>query len=116
MPSEILSDRGRTFLSGFMLLLGYHKVNTTAYHPQTDGSVERYKRTLTSMLAKTVSRGPELDDMLPYVLFAYRATEQSSTGESPFFLQGPQVTRSGDVKPQDDLKEYGIELHAKMSL
>ena len=40
VPSEILSDRGRAFLSRLMqeveTLLGFRKVNTTAYHPQTD--------------------------------------------------------------------------------
>ena len=91
VPGEILSDRGRSFLSGLMkeveVLLGYHKGNTTTYHPQTDGLVERYNHTLTAMLAKTVERcGPEWDDQLPYVLFTYRASQQASTGESPFFL------------------------------
>ena len=90
VPSEVLSDRGNTFLSGLMkeveVLLGYHKVNTTAYHPQTDGLVERYNRTLTAMLAKTVRKGEsEWDEMLPYVMFAYRASQQASTGESPFY-------------------------------
>ena len=33
-------------------LLGFHKTNTTAYHPQTDGLVERYNHTLTAMLAR----------------------------------------------------------------
>ena len=70
VPGEILSDRGRTFLSGLMkevvTLLGYHKVNTTAYHTETDGLVERYNRTLTAMLAKTVHKGgPEWDEMFP---------------------------------------------------
>ena len=37
-------------------LLGIKKVNTTAYHPQTDGLVERFDRTLISMLAKTVQK------------------------------------------------------------
>ena len=50
VPAEILSDRGRTFLSGLMketeILLGFHKFNTSAYHPQTDGLVERFNRTL----------------------------------------------------------------------
>jgi hypothetical protein len=92
VPSEILSDRGRDFLSGLMkeveTLMGYHKLNTTAYHPQTDGLVERYNTTLTSMLAKTVKKGgAEWDDQLPYVLFAYRANQQASTRESPFYLQ-----------------------------
>ena len=80
VPSEILSDRGRAFLSGLMreleTLLGFHKVNTSAYHPQTDGLVERYNRTLTAMLSKTVEKtGLDWDERLPYVLFTYRASE-----------------------------------------
>ena len=45
VPVELLSDRGKPFLSGLMEevegLLGIHRVNMTAYHPQTDGLVER---------------------------------------------------------------------------
>ena len=41
IPAEVLSDRGRAFLSGLVReveeLLVFHKVNTSAYHPQTDG-------------------------------------------------------------------------------
>ena len=89
VPSEILSDRGRAFLSGLMKeveqLLGFHKANTSAYHPQTDGLVERFNRTLTTMLAKTVEKGgKDWDQHLPFVLFAYRASQQQSTQESPF--------------------------------
>lgn len=91
VPAEVLSDRGSAFLSSLMKeveeLLGFHKVNTTAYHPQTDGLVERFNRTLTAMLAKTVETGGrDWDEHLPYVLFAYRASQQDSTLESPFFL------------------------------
>ena len=65
-------------------LLGTHKVSTTAYHPQTDGLVERFHRTLTSMLAKsTQPSGLDWDDRL---LFAYRCGEQGSTRESPVFM------------------------------
>ena len=91
VPLEVLSDTGRAFLSELMKevqdLLGFHKVNTTAYHPQTDGLVERFNRTLTTMLAKTVERGGrDWDKHIPYVLFAYPASQQESTQESPFFL------------------------------
>jgi transposase InsO family protein len=37
-------------------VMGVKKVNTTAYHPQMDGLVERFNRTLTDMLAKRVER------------------------------------------------------------
>ena len=91
VPKELLSDRGAAFLSKLMNeiyeLMGIHKVSTTAYHPQTDGLVERFHRTLTSMLAKTTSPwGLDWDERLPYVLFSYRCSVQQSTGESPFFL------------------------------
>ena len=61
MPSEVLSDRGKAFLSGLMdevrKLLGFHKVNTTAYHPQIDSLAERLNWTLISIPAKTVVKG-----------------------------------------------------------
>ena len=126
VPTEILSDRGAAFLSGLMKevenLLGFHKVNTTAYHPQTDGLVERLNRTLTTMLAKTTergSRGKDWDRHLPYVLFAYRASQQESTLESPFFLLYGRDSRlpteialspTNNWRMQLDLKEYGVDL------
>ena len=91
VPNEILSDRGAAFLSRLLkevcTLIGIKKVNTTAYHPQSDGLVERFNRTLTDMLAKSVEKdGKNWDERLPFVLFAYRSSPQASTGESPFYL------------------------------
>ena len=127
VPAEILSDRGRSFLSGLMVevrkLLGIRQVNTTAYHPQRDGLVERFNRTLISMLAKTVEKGgKDWDEHLPFVLFAYRASEQQSTCESPFFLlygRDPRLPTEAALcpsktKPTVDLREYGAELVSKM--
>ena len=59
------------------------KVNTTAYHSQTDGLVERFNHTLINM---RVTKTQEWDDLLLYALFAYRSTLQVSTGDSPFRL------------------------------
>ena len=128
VPAEILSDRGRSFLSALMreveMLLGIHKVNTSAYHPQTDGLVERYNRTLTAMLAKTVERdGRDWDKQLPYVLFAYRVCCHESTQESPFYmlygrdpiLPTPAVLNPKKTRMTLNLREYGIELHTRMS-
>ena len=53
---KIQSDRGANFLSGLLqemyTLLGTHMTSTTAYHPRTDGLVERFNRTLLEMLSK----------------------------------------------------------------
>ena len=128
VPAEILSDRGRAFLSGLLkeveLLLGYHKTNTTAYHPQTDGLVERYNRTLIAMLAKVAEDGGrDWDEKLPFVLFAYRASQQQSTLESPFFLlygRDPRLPTETALSPPVEraslgLKEYGLDLMEKLS-
>ena len=70
------------------------------------------------MLAKTVQkRGPEWDARLPHVLFAYRACQQSSTQESPFFLlygRDPRLPTPAVLSVRD-LKEYGVELYSRMS-
>ena len=56
VPESLLSDRGTNLLSHLMMdlctMLGIKKLNTTAYHPECDGMVERFNRTLTSMLRK----------------------------------------------------------------
>ena len=90
-PKESLSDRGPNLLSTLMLdicnLMGTKKTNTTAYHPQTDGLVENFNRTLRAMIAKHAKKfGRDWDLYLPQLLFAYRTKPHESTGESPFYL------------------------------
>ena len=91
VPEALLSDRGTNLLSCLMQdvckLLGMKKLNTTAHHPQCNGMVERFNRTLKTMLRKHVSRfGMQWDTYLSGVLWAYHNTPHSSTGEKPSFL------------------------------
>ena len=126
--SELLSDRGSAFLFSLMFevyrLMGIKKLNTTAYYPQTDGLVERFNRKLSDMLAKTVDAGGKnWDDCLPYVHFAYRASPQESTGESPFFLlygRDPQLPTNKVLCPpkeraEIDMEDYTSEVAIRMS-
>ena len=126
VPTELLSDR-RTFLSKLMTevykLLGIHKSNTTAYHPQTDGLVGRFNRTLIDMLAKTSNQhGTDWDDHLPYVLFACCSCVQQSTRESPFFLlygRDPRLPTDKALSLPEgveiDLEDYRSDLVRRMS-
>ena len=73
VPEAILSDRGANLLSFLMKdvckLLGIKKLNTTASHPQCNGAVERFNRTLKSMLRKQAAKmGAQWDQYLSGVL------------------------------------------------
>jgi hypothetical protein len=60
VPERLLSDRGQNFLSRLVAevcqLLGLTKVNTSGYHPQCDGLVEKLNSTLINMLSKCVEK------------------------------------------------------------
>ena len=91
VPEALLSDRGTNLLSYLMKdlckMLGITKLNTTASHPQCDGAVERFNRTLKTMLRKHVMKfGVQWDQYLHGVLWVYRNTPHSSTGEKPSYL------------------------------
>ena len=74
MPIVIHSDQGREFENKIMqelcILCGSHKTRTTPYHPESDGMVERFNRTLLMMLAG--KNREDWDDLLPAVMMAYR--------------------------------------------
>ena len=91
VPEGLLSDRGANLLSHLMMdlckLLGIKKLNTTSYHPQCNGMVERFNLTLKTMLPKHAGRfGLQWDRYLSGVLWAYRNTPHETTGEKPSFL------------------------------
>lgn len=88
-PRKLISDKGKNFLSEIVTetctLMKIKKLNTTAYHPQTDGLTERFNRTLIKMLTSfTNSHGEDWDVWLQLVLFAYRTSVQTSTQFTPF--------------------------------
>ena len=88
---EVLTDQGTCFMSRVMKellsLLQVKQLRTSVYHPQTDGLVERFNKTLKQMLKKAMDTdGKNWDQLLPHVLFAVREVPQASTGFSPFEL------------------------------
>ena len=128
VPQHLLSDRGANFLSSLILemceILGIQKLNTSGYHPQTDGLVEKFNSTLISMMSKSSDTVTlEWDQQLPLLLFAYRSSEQESTKESPFFLlygRDPRLPTSsilGDVNPAYlvDMEDYKTEFLVSLS-
>ena len=117
IPSELLSDRGQNFLSTLMQeicrLLKVKKLNTSGYHPQTDGLVEKFNSTLIEMIAKCASDKPlDWDTRLPYLLFAYRSSAQESTRESPFYLvygRDPRIPTSTVLTQMQSVYQVDVD-------
>ena len=61
-------------------MLGAKTIQTSSYHPQTDGLVKHFNQTLKAMLRQTTEEGNDRDRLLPYFLFAYREVPQERTG------------------------------------
>lgn len=87
----VISDQGREFVNKvnkrlFGMTKTQHRISS-AYHPQTNGLVERFNQTLQRSLVKFVNENQnDWDDKLDGVLFAYRTAVQKSTKHTPFEL------------------------------
>ena len=91
VPRTLLSDNGPQFNTKFFhstcRVLGIPNLYTAVYHPQTNGQVERYNRTIASMLRNHV--GEHQDDWDVYVgplTYAYNSHVHRTTGTTPFEL------------------------------
>ena len=87
----MISDQGREFINQVNhILLTYFKTEhriCTAYHPQTNGMVERFNQTLQRSLIKLSNKEQSnWDEYIDGVLFAYRTSVHKSTKYTPFKL------------------------------
>lgn len=85
-PSTLTSDQGRQFESQLftklMHMMGIKKTRTTPYHPQSNGMIERFHRSLKASLKTRLSQHTTWIDELPTVLMGLRAATRTDTGIS----------------------------------
>ena len=103
VPLQLHTDQGRQFESNLFQelcnLLGIAKTRTTSYHPQSDGLVERYNRTLQGMLSLFVEENQrDWDEYVAVLCMAYRASPQESTNVTPnMMMLGHEVNLPVDI-------------------
>ncbi|KAL4107103.1 hypothetical protein QTP88_018535 [Uroleucon formosanum] len=124
IPQTILTDQGTDFLSKIFTevckLLQINKINTSPFHPQTNGSLERSHRTLTEYLRHYVDKKlNNWDEYLPYAFFVYNSTEHTSTGYQPYsLLYGRRleipIKLSHEPEPRYNYDNYYFDLKQKM--
>ncbi|XP_037813635.1 uncharacterized protein LOC119604837 [Lucilia sericata] len=112
VPLELHSDQGRNFeyavFKEMCDLYGIRKTRTTPLHPQSDGMVERFNRTLEEYLRKVVSaHQKDWDEHIPKFLLAYRTAVHDSTSRTPAkIIFGTELKLPGDL-------EFGIKPSSK---
>ena len=90
-PADLLSDNGSQFASRLFIsicrILGVKNKFTTTYHPQCNGQVERFNRTVLQALRHYVADHPKDWDLFTDALtYAYNTQVHNSTGCTPFEL------------------------------
>jgi transposase InsO family protein len=87
VPVVLLTDNGPQLVSKFLqqvsAILGVQQRFTSAYHPATNGQVERFNRSLLTMLCHYVGANRSWDKVLGAAMAAYNATVHTSTGLAP---------------------------------
>ena len=118
-PQQLLSDRGSQFTSRLFRRvpqrLRIDIIFTTAYHPQTNGQVERFNSSIAACLSAFVKEDQsDWDCYLQAVAFAYCTSLVDVVQNTPYYLvYGRDARLPSDViwgtpSDIDDDEEYGI--------
>ncbi|SJL04343.1 uncharacterized protein ARMOST_07709 [Armillaria ostoyae] len=91
MPQVVISDRGPQFVSAFMKelyrMLDITQNASTAFHPQTNGQMERVNQEVEKYLRIFINyHQSDWADWLPLAEFAHNNRVHSATGKSPFMI------------------------------
>eukprot|EP00731_Ephydatia_muelleri_P019467 Em0012g292a len=102
-PTHLHTEQGRSFelslIKEIYRMIGIVKTRTTPYHPQSDGMMERFNRTLLSMLRMAAMDDETNWDLrIQCLMLAYRTSIHEATKHTPFSLMfGREVQLPIDV-------------------
>ncbi|CAK9796607.1 Retrovirus-related Pol polyprotein from transposon 297 [Anthophora quadrimaculata] len=124
-PRALITDQGSHFLNGlFKTIAKRFKIThykTTAFHPQSNGSIERSHHVLAEYLKHFVNKSQEWDTWLPMAMFSYNTSVHEGTQYTPHELVYGKLARtpSSDASPLDladesytnYLRELNLKIH-----
>ena len=112
-PRILLTDQGSNFLSVFMQKVAKRfrmkQVKTTAYHPMSNGVIERSHHVLAEFLKQYVSKDDAWDEWLELATFSYNTSLHESLGYSPHevvYGQPARLPSDGPLTQGEQLPTY----------
>ena len=129
LPKSVQSDQGSNFMSKVfqqsLYQLGIEQVTSSAYHPQSQGALERFHQTMKNMIRTyCYDNEKDWDEGIHFLMFAARESVQESLGFSPFELvfghtvRGPLkmmkekwLNESEDINLLDYVSKFRYRLH-----
>ena len=123
-PRGVQTDQGANFVSELFKttckLLKIKKIQSMAFHPESQGGIERSHRVLAEYLRYYVKEDQtDWDEWIPFATFAYNTSEHSATGYTPFELvfghpsSLPSALKT-DPSPQYNYDNYVAELKGRL--
>jgi len=114
-PRSILTDQGRNFISLFMKNITkkfrIQHFRTTAYHPQSNGSLERSHSVLMEYLKCFVRKEEEWDELIERASFSYNTSVHEGTGFTPHeLIFGTPARIPSSFNPEPDSATYCYQL------
>jgi len=109
IPKKIISDRGPQFASTFMeelyKALGIKRAMSMAYHPQTDGQMERINQEVKVFLRHYINyRQDNWTKWLATAEFQYNDKEHIATGHSPFYVNYRRHPWKGNLTVETEIQ------------
>ena len=102
-PKGVLTDQGRDYLSNFLERLAKRfrikQFCTTAFHPQSNGSLERSHHVLREYLKQYIVKNSEWDDWLELTMFSYNKSVHEATKCMLYELVFGKLARKPSSEP-----------------
>ena len=83
--------------------LNIQNIKTTAFHPESNGNIERMHSTLVNLMKTSIAENnKQWDENLKYINFVINTTTNQTTGYSPYeliFGRSPNIPSMVNTSP-----------------